>query len=213
MLPYFCWEPELLSQLRRPLVGHSSIHTFPWLQDHVITAALTRNRGTRHVRVCSDITRLQRNYGEWVEAVVGKSKLKPVSLERVCGQQTSLSLRVFWELALCGGLGGGGAPIVASRCVATPSRVVREVSASKDRSCGTRKQRKQRHCEPLPGNRWRFSRLRRLSTCCNELQILWNDWFSSKLTTFHQLNEPTNWLTTWTKSLSWKVNIHSSKSK
>jgi hypothetical protein len=38
----------------------------------------------------------------------------------------------------------------------------------------TQKVRKLWHWKPLPGdNQWRFSRLRRLHTCCSELQSVW----------------------------------------
>jgi hypothetical protein len=52
----------------------------------------------------------------------------------------------------------------------TVKLVVRKGPASEDQSCGTYKLRKLRRWDPLPGdNRWRHSRLRRLSVCCSEL--------------------------------------------
>jgi hypothetical protein len=46
--------------------------------------------------------------------------------------------------------------------------------ASENLSRGTRRLRNLRRWEPLPGdNRWRHSRIRRLSVCCSELQTVW----------------------------------------
>jgi hypothetical protein len=49
---------------RQPLQGNSSVITFPCLPGHVTTAVLTCNRGTHHVRVCSDLKQQQESCGK-----------------------------------------------------------------------------------------------------------------------------------------------------
>jgi hypothetical protein len=84
-------------------------------------------------------------YAVRAEAVSGESKRKPVStvlsLQLAIGRQTRR--RSPQTVAPDEGVGGGGAPIVGSRCVGTPSYT----QISEDRSRGTRKLRHLRRWE------------------------------------------------------------------
>jgi hypothetical protein len=131
LFSHVCWKPELWSQKRWALRGNGSVSTFPRLPAHVTTAALTRNRWTRHE---TSRPPLQCRHAEiedlWEAVLCGGARRgyiwsiwTQLSQSREC-LEADRPVRVWGcceTVAPGGGVEGGGALFVISRCLVTPS--------------------------------------------------------------------------------------------
>jgi hypothetical protein len=161
MLSHVCWEPELWSQQRRPLLRNGSVNTSvarQWLSGcHVTMAVLTRNNGTHHA-ASSDTSPVAR---WWC------SKHPSVPAVTSCNYRRTIGSGVFcWvhpEALSWGPMGRAEQPW---NC-----RLSCEISKSQlgPESWNTEAEGSAAVGMLAGDSRQRHSRLRRLSMCCSEL--------------------------------------------